>query len=144
MFFLRNFEHLNENGQQLFDIFKNIIAEKKFQYLDDKLLTLLAKFILNFSYTVTKNSNWTPSSTLSRQELCEVRNCVELIEKLSGHLTTIECVNYVVLSLCELLNLVWLNQASRDSQISLFNSEIISLSYEVSIDFEWPLLITLK
>ena len=107
-------------------LFQKIIADKKFQYLDEKLLSLLTGFILNFSYVVTKNA----STPLSANQIGDIRNCVELIDKLISHLTSIECVNHIVLSLCELLNLVRQSNASENISNLFYDVKNIFFKFE--------------
>ena len=116
-------------------MFKNIITQEYFQYIDDNLLFLLTKFILNFSYVITKNLTGTDNAKTiafnSKQQI-EIKNCVELTHQLISHLTTINCVKHVVLSLCELLDLVWLNQSFRNSDLTMtsINENVIAKIYD--------------
>lgn len=133
IYFLLNAHLLNESSKHLFKLFKNIITEEYFQYIDDNLLFLLTKFILNFSYVITKNlTDSGKTMAFNSKQQMEIKNCVELTNQLVNHLTTINCVKHVVLSLCELLDLVWLNQSFRssDALMANVNENIIAQIYE--------------
>ena len=63
----------------------------------------------------------------------ELKSCVDLIQQLVGCLATIECVKNIVIVLCELLDLVWLNQSFRhsDPQVVAANEQLIAQLYQV-------------
>ena len=160
MYFLENNQFLVDKYEGMFDLFRNIIVQKYFQYLNDNLLLLLTRYILNFSFQMTNsfqnsqettNSNTATSSSsngvnnvsqkfLSLQHQLEIKSCVNLIEQLVDNLTIIQCINHAVLCLCELLDLTWqfqLNKADNyklnriDSTMVETNDEIIKLIYQV-------------
>lgn len=150
MYFLEHSSELSDKNQELFELFKNLITNKFFQYLNDTLLVQLSKFILNFSFKITNSVTMTTTTatnvetssmikSLGKQQQIEIKFCVELVEKLIDHLTTIECLNCVVLCLCELLDIAYQNQQNRsdfllsrqDTQMSNTNDTIINNIYEV-------------
>ncbi len=141
IYFLQNSKHLTDKNEKLFHLFKNLIDRKYFQYIDDNLLLLLTRFILNFSFLVTNQMNNTANTTTTKQEVATTKNfsslaienpqltqlntkqimeiklCINLLAKIIDELTTIDCINYVVLCLCELLDIVWLS-----SQLQINNN----------------------
>ncbi len=62
---------------------------------------------------------------------------MDLIEKLTNILTTIDCVKNIVLTLCELLDIVWQNKSFRinDPQIASMNDILMNQIYEVFFDY---------
>ena len=153
IFFFKNSQFLSDRTQQIFELFTNIIANKHLIYLDDDLLVELTKFILNFSFNLTKNlasssinSNSTSLRTVvfTKQQQVELKCCVELIEKVIDHIAKKVCVSHLVLCLCELLDLTWQSQSNRldgqstnrpsDGQLVGTSNEVItSQIHEVSL-----------
>ena len=164
IYFLQNSKHLSGKNEQLFHLFKNLIDRKYFQYIDDNLLLLLTRFILNFSFLVTNQMNSiTNVPTISKQQqdmapnknlnnsitsdnhhfthlntkqIMEIKLCVNLISKIIDQLTSIDCINYVVLCLCELLDIVWLSSQLQINNNAFKNdlnelNDIIGNIYEV-------------
>lgn len=147
VYFLENSQFLIDKSQELFELFRNLIEQKFFQYLNDHLLMLLTKFILNFSFLLTNSVCPSPNTAntdntikpFSKQQQHEIKACVDLVEKIIKHITTTVCINYVVLCLCELLDITWQNQLNRsdyhvnrsDSQMVNINDSIINQIYEV-------------
>lgn len=142
---MENEQHLTDKYQQMFELYRNMIEHKYFQFLDDSILRLLTKYILNFSFQMTNTfqNSIDPSNagkkTFTKQEQSEIKTCVDLIDKLIDHLTIIDCINHVVLCLCELLDLTWRFQLNRsdsqvtqmDTKMSETNDATISHIYEV-------------
>lgn len=118
---MENSSYLLDKSNEIFELFKNIISQKFFQYLNENLLVLLTKFILNFSFLITNSVYPTQTQSnessifrpLSKQQQFDIKSCVELLEKIIQHITTTVCINYVVLSLCELLDVTWQNKLNR-------------------------------
>ena len=171
MYFLENNQYLSDKYTDMFDLFHNIIVQKYFQYLNDGLLLLLTRYILNFSFQMTNSFQYNQESGatttintttnvnttatvaaasvsshrfLSVQHQREIKSCVELIAQLVDSLTMIQCINHVVLCLCELLDLTWqfqLNKADNyklnriDSAMIDTNDEIIKHIYQVNTLF---------
>ena len=155
MYLLENNQHLSDAYATMFDLFRNIIMQKYFQYLNDNLLILLTRYILNFSFQMTnsfqqniivssnESSNIQPQyfRHLTLQNQIEIKSCVELIDQLVDNLTMISCINHIVLCLCELLDLTWqfqlINKAdgfklSRSDYAKYdINDEIIKHIYQV-------------
>lgn len=168
MYLLENNQYLNDSYTSMFELFRNIIIQKYFQYLNDGLLVLLTRYILNFSFQMTNsfqiqynanngNDANLGSSTISHRHLSlqqqlEIKSCVELIDQLVDNLTMIACINHVVLCLCELLDLTWqfqLNKAdgyklSRSDNAKIeINEEIIKNIYQVIFSLS-PCLISIS
>ncbi len=156
IYFLQNPKNLIDKNEQLFHLFKNLIERKYFQYIDDHLLLLLTRFILNFSFLVTNQMNTTAAideisinfsnititdnqqlQNLNTKQIKEIKSCVNLIAKIIDQLTSIDCINYVVLCLCELLDIVWqssqiqLNNNTHGNDLNELNN-IVGNIYEVS------------
>lgn len=129
VYFLENSDYLNDKYQDIFDLFKNIITNKYFQYINENLLTLLTRCLLNFSFLITNlvatNENNKP---LTRQQKQDIKLCVELIDKVVENITTTVCINYVVLCLCELLDITSQNQNRSDVQINRIDSQMTAMN----------------
>jgi hypothetical protein len=147
MYLLENNQYLNDSYASMFELFRNIIMQKYFQYLNDSLLVLLTRYILNFSFQMTNsfqsqyNTNngpdmnagsttTTPTTAttithrhLSLQHQLEIKSCVELIDQLVDNLTMIACINHVVLCLCELLDLTWQFQLNKSDGYKLTRTD---------------------
>ncbi len=156
-YFLENSDSLNDKSDEMFALFKNLIAQRCFHYFDENLLTLLTKYILRFSFAIANSVSFRSCSTpaamplqssdvhltkpLSKQQQGEIKSCVELVDNLVAQLTTTVCINHIVLCLCELLDITYQNQRSRsdyavnrvDTQMANVNDSIITQIYEVSL-----------
>ena len=64
----------------------------------------------------------------TRQQQAEIEMCVELTTHLVDHLTTIDSVKHVVVTLCELLDVVWLNQTVRGGDIQMNNANEVIIA----------------
>jgi len=105
----------NESNKQLFDLFRNIIINQFFHLLDDSLVLKLGKYILNFSYELLKQASH--QHQLNKQQQIDIKSCIDLCEKLSPNLTTIESVTHLIIVLCELLDVN--RQKSNDTQLNI-------------------------
>lgn len=144
IYFILNSKYLNEGPKHLFRLFENLITAQYFQFIDDNLLFLLTEYISRYSYFIIKSLTITPGvdsanaginssiAQYNKQQQLDIKECVQLTEHLIMELTTIDCVKHVVVSLCELLNIVWLNHTFRnsDSQMNSMNELIISQIYQ--------------
>ena len=141
----------------MFQLFKNLISQKYFHYFDDNLLLLLTKYILNFSFLITNSVSSSKDSLnstnqqttndgyilkpFSKQQQTEIKSCIDLIDKLVGQLTSLDCINHVVLCLCELLDITYQNQLHRneyavnraDTKMASANDSIIIHIFEVTL-----------
>ena len=107
----------NESNKQIFDLFRNIINNQFFHLLDDSIVFKLSKFILNYSYDLLKQTNNIHQHLLSKQQQLDIKSCVDLCEKLSPNLTSIESVTHMIIVLCELLDVS--RQKSNDNQLNV-------------------------
>lgn len=123
-------------NKEMFLLFKNLITQKQFNYLDDKLMFLLTRYVLHFSFLITNSvvpsgavvDTTSTMRKLTQQQHQDIDWCVDLVDKLVDQLTTTTCINHIVLSLCELLDIT-----SQNSRLSNSNSSdpIIARIYEV-------------
>ncbi|RNA11927.1 hypothetical protein BpHYR1_032477, partial [Brachionus plicatilis] len=122
VYFLENSELLIDKFGDLFIMFKNLMTNKYFQYTNEQILTMLSRTILNFSYLVT--ANFERPGRLNQED---IKSCVDLIENLIENITSSICINYVVLCLCELLDIVWQNGQPR-TEVQLSRNEALDFS----------------
>ncbi len=101
-----------ESNKQVFDLFKNMIQNQFFHLLDDQLISQLTKYVLNFSYDIIKQTHH--SNCLTKNQINETKSCIDLCEKLCLNLVTIESVTFMIIVLCELIDLI--SQKSNDTQ----------------------------
>ncbi|CAF0862230.1 unnamed protein product [Brachionus calyciflorus] len=138
VYFLENCESISDRCQEIFELFLNILSNKFFQYINENILSILTRYMLNFSFHITKSVYHETYKPLTRQQQQDINLCVKLIDKVIENLTTSICINYVVLCLCELLDITWQNQLNRsdiqinriDSQMIIINESIIAQIYE--------------
>lgn len=121
---------IDEN--RLTEIFKNVILNRFFHFLNEKLLTLLCKFVLRFSYNISKTFSEEPKG-LTKQKVIETESVIELIELLIERLMKKDCISYIAVCLCEILYVLSLyNQINSQNKIVLSLENIISKLYQVS------------
>lgn len=119
----------NESNKQVFDLFRNIISNQFFHLLDEPLVLRLSKYILNFSFDLLRQAN--SQHVLNKQQQIDLKACVDLCEKLSTNLTTIESVTHMIIVLCELLDVN--RQKSNDNQLSIQIYECMSTLFNGTI-----------
>lgn len=78
---------------------------------------MLSRTILNFSYLITASFE-----RHNRQQQEDIKSCVDLIDNLIDNITSSVCINYVVLCLCELLDIVWQN-SQKKTEVQLNRNE---------------------
>ena len=88
----------------------------------------------NLNNSITSDNNH--FTHLNTKQIMEIKLCVNLISKIIDQLTSIDCINYVVLCLCELLDIVWLSSQLQINNNAFKNdlnelNDIIGNIYEV-------------
>lgn len=128
---MNNSKNLIEEDR-LTEIFKNVIKNRFFNFLNEKLLTLLCKFVLRFSYNIAKNFS-EEAKGLTKQKVIETESVIELIELLIERLMKKDCISYIAVCLCEILYVLsFNNQAYSQNKIFLSLENIITKLYQVS------------
>lgn len=106
-----------------YDIIKNLLHNKYFNLFNDTLFLQISKNILDFSYNLLKQTD--NLNQLNKNQIIELKSCIDLCEKLSPNLITIESVSYMIIVLCELIALN-AQKNSTDTQLMLQIYEILS------------------
>lgn len=118
----------------LLSVMKNVITNRFFQFIDERLLVSVCKFALGFSYTLAKTTIQARDILKQKQQrvVVECHLVVELVGLLIEQLMNKECISYVVLCLCEILDILTICVKQQPPQNLLASIDsIIALIYGV-------------
>jgi hypothetical protein len=147
IFILDNSLHLIDRHRQLMFMFKHLLENpNNFGFLTENLINSLSIFLLDFSFFLTNTLNslnltdqthLQPSTSkhLNKVQLEDLSLCVDLLQILIKHLAQIDCINHVVLCLCELLDLVWQNKIylqKSDYQLNRLDSQMFEQNEQIA------------